>query len=57
MIDIYIVIKKVLFNTDKRFAHEELYINATESVFADALTAVSKEFPKVIFGSYPEGAR
>ncbi|OXU26627.1 hypothetical protein TSAR_012425 [Trichomalopsis sarcophagae] len=47
---------KVLFNTDKRFVHQELYINATESVFADALTAVSKEFPKVIFGSYPEGA-
>ncbi|XP_058797357.1 FAD synthase-like [Phymastichus coffea] len=46
---------KILFNTGHRFAHEELYLNAVESKFADALTAVSKEFPNVIFGSYPEG--
>ena len=48
---------QVLFDTSNRFSHEELYINASEEVFADALTTVSKEFPNVIFGSYPEEAR
>lgn len=48
---------QVLFDTQKRFVVEELLIDATEDSFADALTTVSKEYPKVIFGSYPEGAK
>ncbi|KAJ8683056.1 hypothetical protein QAD02_018848 [Eretmocerus hayati] len=47
---------KVLFDTGNHFAHQELYIDATESKFADALTTVSKEYPGVVFGSYPEGS-
>ncbi|KAL7288926.1 hypothetical protein TKK_0016892 [Trichogramma kaykai] len=47
---------KVLFDSNSRFACTELLINASEEVFADVLTSLSKEYPNVIFGSYPEEA-
>lgn len=43
-----------LFGTNKNFVTTEVFLNAREEVFADALTSVSKEFPFVNFGSYPE---
>lgn len=42
-----------LLSTDRRFIKEELFINAWEEVFVNALSAVVKEFPTVTFGSYP----
>ncbi|XP_043469196.1 FAD synthase-like [Leptopilina heterotoma] len=43
-----------LFGTNKNFVTTQVFLNAREEVFADALTSVSKEFPLVNFGSYPE---
>lgn len=43
-----------LFATNKTFVTAQVFLNAREEVFADALTCVSKEFPQVNFGSYPE---
>ncbi|XP_033219747.1 FAD synthase-like [Belonocnema kinseyi] len=43
-----------LFRTSKHFFSTQLYLNAREEVFANALTSVSKEFPDVTFGSYPD---
>ncbi|KAL6440882.1 hypothetical protein ACFW04_003359 [Cataglyphis niger] len=42
-----------LLSTDRRFIKEELFINAWEEVFVNALSSVVKEFPNVTFGSYP----
>ncbi|XP_008554333.1 FAD synthase [Microplitis demolitor] len=42
-----------IFNAHKKFFKKELYIDAKEDVFANALTSVAKEFPNVAFGSYP----
>ncbi|KAH0567380.1 FAD synthase-like [Cotesia glomerata] len=44
---------KEIFNAHKRFCKRELYIDAKEDVFANALTSVANEFPDVAFGSYP----
>ncbi|XP_034940946.1 FAD synthase-like [Chelonus insularis] len=44
---------KELFNTHKIFFKQVLYIDATEELFANALTSVAKDFPNVAFGSYP----
>lgn len=44
---------KELFAANKNFVMKELHLRAREELFADALTAVSKEFPNVTFGSYP----
>lgn len=32
---------------------KEVFINAREELFANALSTVVKEFPNVSFGSYP----
>jgi len=42
-----------LLSTNKRFVKDEVFINAREDLFADALSTVVKEFPTVTFGSYP----
>ncbi|XP_014211848.1 FAD synthase-like [Copidosoma floridanum] len=47
---------RILFDSNNRFVHLELYLNAYEETFANALTKVAEEFPNVIFGSYPENA-
>ncbi|XP_044001938.1 FAD synthase-like isoform X2 [Aphidius gifuensis] len=44
---------KELFKTSQSFVKSELFIDAKEELFADALTKVSKEFKDVAFGSYP----
>ncbi|XP_076244283.1 FAD synthase [Calliopsis andreniformis] len=48
---------KELFAGCKRFATIEVFINASEESFANALTAVAREHPNVAFGSYPERNR
>ncbi|XP_023290065.1 FAD synthase isoform X2 [Orussus abietinus] len=48
---------KELFGTNRHFVKKEIFLNAAEETFADALTEVSKEFPQVTFGSYPETAQ
>ncbi|XP_011497180.1 PREDICTED: FAD synthase-like, partial [Ceratosolen solmsi marchali] len=48
---------KILFDTKKRFIQQELFLNASEDVFANALSTASKEFPNIVFGSYPEEAK
>lgn len=42
-----------LLSTNRRFIKEELFINAREEIFVNALSTVVKEFPNVTFGSYP----
>ncbi|XP_077275451.1 FAD synthase isoform X3 [Temnothorax americanus] len=42
-----------LLSTNKRFVKEEVFIDAREDLFANALSTVVKEFPNVSFGSYP----
>jgi len=42
-----------LFSTKRRFVKEELFTNAAEETYANALSTVVKEFPNVSFGSYP----
>ncbi|GAB1864348.1 FAD synthetase [Camponotus japonicus] len=42
-----------LLSISKKFIKEELFINAREHVFVNALSTVVKEFPNVTFGSYP----
>ncbi|XP_012235907.1 FAD synthase-like isoform X2 [Linepithema humile] len=44
---------KELLSTNRRFVKEEVFINAREESFANALSTVVKEFPNVSFGSYP----
>ncbi|KMQ86024.1 fad synthetase [Lasius niger] len=44
---------KELLSTNRRFIKEELFINAREEIFVNALSTVVKEFPNVTFGSYP----
>ncbi|XP_020295735.1 FAD synthase-like isoform X2 [Pseudomyrmex gracilis] len=44
---------KELLSTNGRFVKEEVFIQAWEEVFANALSTVVKEFPNVSFGSYP----
>ncbi|XP_074102839.1 FAD synthase isoform X2 [Cotesia typhae] len=44
---------KEIFNAHKSFCKKELYIDAKEDVFANALTSIANEFPEVAFGSYP----
>ncbi|XP_076757965.1 FAD synthase [Xylocopa sonorina] len=48
---------KKLFACNESFAFTEVYINATEDTFAEALSAVAQECPSVSFGSYPEQNR
>ncbi|XP_015177323.1 PREDICTED: FAD synthase-like isoform X2 [Polistes dominula] len=47
------ILHKELFSSNRYFAKDEIYLNAKEELFANALTLVSKEFPNVSFGSYP----
>lgn len=47
------VVLQELFKTNRRFVKEELYINAKEDSYAEALTTVAAQFPRVAFGSYP----
>ncbi|XP_039304115.1 FAD synthase isoform X2 [Solenopsis invicta] len=42
-----------LLSANKRFIKEEVFIDAREDLFANALSTVVKEFPNVSFGSYP----
>ncbi|XP_015118644.1 FAD synthase [Diachasma alloeum] len=42
-----------LFRGEKKFVKRELFLDAKEESFADALTKVAREFPNVAFGSYP----
>ncbi|XP_063975038.1 FAD synthase-like [Diachasmimorpha longicaudata] len=42
-----------LFRGEKKFVKRELFLDAKEESFADALTNVAREFPSVAFGSYP----
>ncbi|XP_046423666.1 FAD synthase-like isoform X1 [Neodiprion fabricii] len=44
---------KELFATGRNFVTKEIYLGVREELFADALSAVSKEFSNVTFGSYP----
>ncbi|XP_014481204.1 PREDICTED: FAD synthase-like isoform X2 [Dinoponera quadriceps] len=43
----------LLSTTKKRFVKDEVFINAREEAFTNALSMVVKEFPNVSFGSYP----
>ncbi|EFN82881.1 FAD synthetase [Harpegnathos saltator] len=43
----------LLSTTNKRFVKDEVFINAREEAFTNALSVVVKEFPNVSFGSYP----
>lgn len=47
------VFQELLSAVDKRFVKDEVFLNAKEETFADALSMVVKEFPNVSFGSYP----
>ncbi|KAI4482998.1 hypothetical protein M0802_013518 [Mischocyttarus mexicanus] len=47
------ILYKELFSSNRYFAKDEIYLNAKEELFANALTFISKEFPNVSFGSYP----
>lgn len=44
---------KELLSTNRIFVKEEVFINAREDIFVNALSTTVKEFPNVTFGSYP----
>lgn len=50
---IFFVLLQDLFTAPQTFVKNELYIDAKEELFANALSKVSKEFSNVAFGSYP----
>ncbi|XP_032678995.1 uncharacterized protein LOC116847759 [Odontomachus brunneus] len=43
----------LFFVTSRRFVKDEVFINAREEAFTNALSTVVKEFANVFFGSYP----
>lgn len=47
------VLQDLLSTTNKKFVKDEVFINAREEAFTNALSTVVKEFPNVSFGSYP----
>jgi hypothetical protein len=49
----YYALFQELLSANKRFIKEEVFIDAREDLFANALSTVVKEFPNVSFGSYP----